>query len=139
MTRCDLSGLLDFLEGALGFSPGIVCGLASLGEFGLLILYTLFQGLTLLYGFLELLLNLDDPGLVIFTSGLLLGRLLLGLGYRLLKILNFGRRSYYISRHFFSQNNYSLVFTYKQSYPIPWLSSNCFFTWPSSFSACSSL
>lgn len=32
-TCCDLSGLLDFLEGALGFSLGIVCGLASLGEF----------------------------------------------------------------------------------------------------------
>ena len=70
-----------------------MCGLASLGEFGLLILYTPLQGLTLLYGFLELLLNFNDPGLVVFTSGLLLGRLILGLSDRLLKSLDFGRRS----------------------------------------------
>ena len=81
----------------MGFNPGIVCDLTSLGEFGLLILYTLLQGLALLFGFLELLLNFNDPGLVVFTSGLLLGRLLLSLGYRLLKSLDFGRRSYEIS------------------------------------------
>ena len=77
----------------MGFSSGIACGLAGLGEFGLLILYTLLQSLTLVYGFLELFLNFNDPGLMVFMSGLLLGRLLLGLGYRLLKSLDFGRRS----------------------------------------------
>ena len=77
----------------MGFGPGISCGLASLGEFGLLILYTLLQGLTLLYGFSELFLNFNDPGLVVFMSGLLLGRLLLGVGDLLLKSLDFGCRS----------------------------------------------
>ena len=77
----------------MGFGPGIACGLASLGEFRLLILYTLLQGLTLLYGFLGLFLNFNDPGLVVFTSGLLLGRLLLGLGYRLFESFDLGRRS----------------------------------------------
>ena len=93
LARGDLSGLLDFLEGALGFSLGIACRLESLGEFGLLVLYTLLQGLTLPYGFLELLLNFNDRGLVVFMSGLLLGRLLLGLDYGLLKSLDFGRCS----------------------------------------------
>ena len=62
----------------------------SLGEIGILIRYTLLQGLTLLYGFLQLFLNFNYSGLVVFMSGLLLARLLLGLGYRLLKSLDFG-------------------------------------------------
>lgn len=66
-----------------------------------MILYTLLQGLALLYGFLDFLLNFNDPGLVVFTSGLLLGHLLLGLGDRLLKSLDFGHRSSVIFQFLF--------------------------------------
>ena len=88
-----LFGLLDFLESTLGFTLGILHGLMSFGEFGFFIRHTLLQGLAPPHSLLELLLNFNDPGLVVFTSGLFLGRLLLGLGYRLLKSLDFGRRS----------------------------------------------
>ena len=80
LTRRDFLGLLDLLEGTLGFNPGLLCALASLGDFGLLIHNVALQGLAFLDGVLELLLDLTDPGLVLFTSDLLLGRLLLGLG-----------------------------------------------------------
>ena len=71
---------MDFLEGALGFNPGIVCALAGLCKFGLLIRNIALQGLAFLYGVLDLLLDLTDPGLMLFTGGLFLGRSLLGLG-----------------------------------------------------------
>ena len=88
------SGLLDFLEGAPGFNPGIVCALAGLGKFGLLIRNVALQGLAFLNGVLELLLDLINPGLVFFTGSLLLCRFLFGLGQLLFESLHLGRHSY---------------------------------------------
>ena len=59
---------------------GIVCALAGLGKFGLLILKIALQGLILLDGVLELLLDLTDPGLVLLARDTFLGRFVLGLG-----------------------------------------------------------
>ena len=58
LTRRNLLGLLDLLEGTLGFNPGGFRALASLGEFGLSSRNIALQGLTLLHSILELLLDL---------------------------------------------------------------------------------
>ena len=68
-----------------------MCALAGLGEFRILIRNVALQGLVFLHGVLELLLDLTDPGLMLFTCGLFLGRSLLGLGQRLLEGCYFGR------------------------------------------------
>ena len=73
LTRRNLLGRLDFLEGALGFGLGILRALAGLSKFGLLCLRITLQGLVLLDGVLELLLNLAD-------LGTFLGRFFFGLG-----------------------------------------------------------
>ena len=78
LTRRDLLGLLDLLEGALGFNPGRFRALTSLGEFGLLSRNITLQGLVLLHRVLELLLDLVDTGLELLTGGLLLDSLPLG-------------------------------------------------------------
>ena len=91
LTRRDLLGRLDFLEGSLGFSSGIVCALVGLGKFGLLIRNVVLQGLALLDGILELLLDLTDLGLMLFACSLFLGRSVLSLGQRLLKGCHPGR------------------------------------------------
>ena len=62
LTRRDLLGRLDFLEGALGFGSGILRALVGLGKFGLLNLRITLQGLVLFDGVLELLLDLADKG-----------------------------------------------------------------------------
>ena len=80
LTRRDLLGRLDFLEGALGFGPGILCALAGLGKFGLLLLKVALQGLALIDSVLELLLDLTDPGLLLLARGVFLGRFVFGLG-----------------------------------------------------------
>ena len=67
-----------------------MCALAGLGKFGNVAL----QGLAFLHGVLELLLDLTDPGLVLFTSGMFLGRSLFGLDQHLLEGLYLGRCSY---------------------------------------------
>ena len=77
----------------MGFKLGIVCALAGLGKFGLLIRNVALQGLAFLDGVLELLLDITDPGLMLFTGRLLLGRSPLGLGQRLLEGLHLGHRS----------------------------------------------
>ena len=87
LTRRDLLGLLDVLEGTMGFNPGRFRALASLGEFGLSSRNIMLQGLAFLHGILELLLDLLKPGLVLLTSGLFLGSFLLGLGQGLFKDL----------------------------------------------------
>ena len=80
LTRCNLLGRLNFLEGALGFGSCILRALAGLRQFGLLRLTIALQGLKSLYRTLELLLRLANPGLVFPARGMFLGRFVLGLG-----------------------------------------------------------
>ena len=80
LTRRDLLGLLDFLTGALGLGSSLLCALAGLRKFGRLRLRITLQGLVLLDGVLELLLDLADPGLLLLARGAFLGRFVLGLG-----------------------------------------------------------
>ena len=91
LTRRDLLGRLDFLEGALGFGSGILCVLAGLRKLGPLCLRITLQGLVLLDGVLELLLDLADPGLLLLARGAFLGCFVLGLGQRLLEGHYLGR------------------------------------------------
>ena len=92
LTLRYLLGRLDFLEGSLGFCSGIVCTLACLGKFGLLIQNVALQGLALLHGVLELLLDLTNTVLMLFSGGFFLYCSLLSLGQRLLEGLYLGRR-----------------------------------------------
>ena len=80
----------------MGFNPGLLCALAGLGKFGLLIRKVAFQGLAFLHSVLELLLDLTDPGLMFFAGGLFFRRFLLGLGQRVLEGLHLSRSSYEI-------------------------------------------
>ena len=93
LTRRDFLGLLDLLEGALGFNPGLFRALAILGEFGLSSRNIALQGLALPHRVLELLLDLVDPGLELFTGGLLLVSLPLGFCQGLSQGLDLGRGS----------------------------------------------
>ena len=90
LTRRDLLGCLDFLEGALGFGSGILHVVAGLGKFEILSLRVTLQGLVLVDGVLKLLLDLADPGLLLLARGMFLGRFVLGLGQRLLEGRYFG-------------------------------------------------
>ena len=63
LTRRNLLGRLDLLEGPLGFGSGVLCTLEGLGKLGLLSLRVTLQGLVLLDEILELLLYLADPDL----------------------------------------------------------------------------
>ena len=80
LTRCNLLGRLNFLEGVLGFGSCILCALADLRQFGLLRLTITLQGLKSLDRALELLLRLAHLGLVLLAHGVLLGRFVLCLG-----------------------------------------------------------
>ena len=91
LTRRDLLGCLDFLEGALGFGSGISCAPAGLRKFRPLRLRIMLQGLILLDGVLELLLDLADPGLLLLARSAFLGCFVLGLGQRLLEGRYFSR------------------------------------------------
>ena len=64
----------------MGFGSGILCALVGLGKFELLSPRITLQGLVLLDGVLELLLDLADPGLLLLARGAFLGRFVLGLG-----------------------------------------------------------
>ena len=68
----------------MGFNPGIVRVLMGLGELGLLSRKVALQGLALLNGVLELLLDLNDPGLVRLAKSLLRGSFLVGFSHSLL-------------------------------------------------------
>ena len=94
LTRRNLLGRLDLLEGPLGFGFGILCALEGLGKLGLLCLRVMLQGFVLLDEILELLLDLADPGLLLLARGAFLGRFVFGLGQRLLKGRHFGRGPY---------------------------------------------
>ena len=67
------------LGGRPGLRPGILCVLAGLRKFGPLQLNIMLQGLVLLDGVLELLLDLADPGLLLLAHGVFLGRFVFGL------------------------------------------------------------
>ena len=79
LTRRNLPGCLNLLEGLLGFSFGIMCTLAGLRKLGLLRLGVALQGLEFFDEVLELLLDLINPSLLFLTLGALLGRLVFGL------------------------------------------------------------
>ena len=108
LTRRDFLGLLDFLEGALGFNLGIVCALVGLGKFGLFIDNIALQRLAFLHSVPELLMDLTNPGLVFLVSGLFLCRSLLGFCQRLLEGLHLGRCSYKISWHYGQHKSFIL-------------------------------
>ena len=91
LTRRNLLGCLDLLEGLLGFGSGVLCALEGLGKFGLLSLRVTLQGLVLLDEILELLLDLANPGLLLFARGAFLACFVFGLGQCLLKGHHFGR------------------------------------------------
>ena len=77
----------------MGFGSGILCTLAGLGQFRLLIHNVALQRVALLDSVLELLLDLTNPALMLFLCGLFLGRSVLGLGQRLLEGLHLGLRA----------------------------------------------
>ena len=64
--------------------------MAGLGKFGLLIRNVALQGLAFLDDILELMLDLTNPGLMLFSGAFFLYRSLLGLGQRLLEGLYLG-------------------------------------------------
>ena len=80
LTRRNLLGRLDLLEGLLGFDSSVLCALEGLGKLGLLSLRVTLQGLVFLDEILELLLDLADPGLLLLARGVFLGRFVFGLG-----------------------------------------------------------
>ena len=94
LTRRYLLGRLNLLEGLLGFSLGVLHALEGLRKFGLLRLGVTLQGLEFFDEVLELLLDLINPSLMFLALGTLLGRLVFGLGHRLLKGRHFGRGPY---------------------------------------------
>ena len=93
LTRRDLLGLLDLLEGGLGLIPCGLRALMSIGEFDPLNRRIMLQGFVFLDRILELLLDFLDPGLGLLTSSLLLDSLLLGLAQGLLQGLDLGHGS----------------------------------------------
>ena len=94
LTRRNLLGRLNLLEGALGFGSDILRALVGLRKFGLLRPKIALQGLELLDSVLELLLGLVNQGLVLLTRGAFLGRFIFGLGQRLLKGRHLDRGPY---------------------------------------------
>ena len=90
-TRRYLPHRLNFLEGLLGFSLGMLCALEGRGMLGLSRLRVKLQSLVLFHESLELLLHLAHPCLLLFPLGALLGRLVFGLGQRLLQGRHLGR------------------------------------------------
>ena len=94
LTRRYLLGRLDLLEGLLGFGLGVLHALEGLRKLGFWRLGVTLQGLKFFDEVLKLLLDLVNPNLQFFVLGALLGRLVFGLGQRLLKGRHFGRGPY---------------------------------------------
>ena len=94
LTRRYLLGRLDLLEGLLGFGLGVSRTLEGLRKLGLLRLEVTLQGLEFFAEVLELLLHLINPSLLFLMLGALLGRLVFGLGQRLLQGRLFNRGPY---------------------------------------------
>ena len=80
LTRCNLLGLLNILEGLLGFGLGVLRALEGLRKLRLLRLEVMLQGLELLAELLDLLLYLSYPSILFFTLGVLLGHIVFSLG-----------------------------------------------------------
>ena len=75
LTRRNVLGLLNLLEGVLGFGSCILCALTGLLQFRLLHLTIALQGLKCLDHSLELLLRLGNLCLVLLARGAFRGRL----------------------------------------------------------------
>ena len=80
LTRRYLLGRLNLLKGLLSFGLGVLHALEGLRKLGLLRLEVTLQGLEFFAEVLELLLHLTNTGLLFLTLGVLLGRLVFGLG-----------------------------------------------------------
>ena len=63
LTRRNLHGGLNLLEGHLGLGLGVSCALEGLRKLGLLRLRVMLQGIVFLDEILELLLDLINPRL----------------------------------------------------------------------------
>ena len=94
LTHRYLSHRLNLLEGLLGFSLGILCALKGRGKLGLSCLGVTLQGLAFFDEFMELLLDLIYPSILLLVLGALLGRPVFGLGQRFLQGRQFGRSPY---------------------------------------------
>ena len=94
LTRRYLSHHLNILEGLLGFSLGTFCVLKGRGKLRLSRLRVKLQRLMLRHEILELLLDLVNSGLLLFTLGVLLGRFVFGLRQRLFQGHHFGHGPY---------------------------------------------
>ena len=94
LTRHNLLGRLNPLEGLLGFGLGISCALEGLRKLGLLRLRVTLQGLVFLDEIMELFLDLVDTGLLLLVLGVLLGRFVFCLGQRLFKGRHLSRGPY---------------------------------------------
>ena len=79
LTRRNLLGHLDLLEGLLGFVSSVLHALEGLSKLILLHLEVMLQGLKLLAEILELLLYLSHPSNLLLALGALHSRL--GFGY----------------------------------------------------------
>ena len=99
LTRRYLLNRLNFLEGLLGFGLGVLGAFEGLRKLGLSCLRVKLQGLVFFDESLELLLHLAYSGLLLLSLDALLGRLVLGLGQRLLQGLYFRRGPYDLSNH----------------------------------------
>ena len=90
LTRHYFLSRLDFLLGLLGLGPGVFRALKGLRKLTLFRLEVTLQGLKLLAELLELLLYLAHPSILLLTINTLCGRLVFGLGQRLLQGRHFG-------------------------------------------------
>ena len=94
LTRCYLLHRVNLLKGLVGFSLGAPCAFERLRKLGLSHLRVKLQGLMFFGESLELLLHLAYPGFLLFPLNALLGRLVFGLGQRLLHGRLFNRGPY---------------------------------------------
>ena len=94
LTRRYLLHRIDLKKGLLGLGLGTLRALTGRGKLRLSRLQVKLQRLVLRHESLELLLHLAHPSLVPLSLGALLGRLLFGLGQRLLQGCHLGRGSW---------------------------------------------
>ena len=91
LTRRNLLGRLNLLEGLLGLGLGVLHALEGLRKLGLLRLRVTLQGLVFSDEILDLLLDLVEPGLLLLVLGALLGRFVFGISQHRLKGRHFDR------------------------------------------------
>ena len=80
LTRRYRSHRLNFLEGLLGFSLGMLCALEGRSKLGLLRLRVKLQSLVLLHESLDLFLHIAHPCLLFLLLGTLLSHFVFVLG-----------------------------------------------------------